>query len=122
VRGDRVQLQQALLNLILNGMEALAEARDRERRIVVRTKPGDDAWVELVVADTGPGITADRLPRLFDSFYTTKPDGLGLGLSIVRSIAEAHGGRVEAESSGRGAVFRLRLPALPPGGEFKRYS
>jgi signal transduction histidine kinase len=114
VRGDRVQLQQALLNLILNGMEAVEQATDGDRRIVVRTARADGTSVDLVVADTGPGIPAQQIPQVFESFFTTKKDGMGLGLSIVRSIAEAHGGSVEAGSNGgRGAVFRLRLPGIP---------
>ncbi len=115
VRGDRVQLQQALLNLVLNAMEALEQAKPGERRIVVHTALADDGSVELVVSDTGPGIPEERLPQVFESFYTTKKDGMGLGLSIVRSIVEAHDGRIEAGRNGsRGAFFRLRLPAAAP--------
>jgi C4-dicarboxylate-specific signal transduction histidine kinase len=115
IRGDRVQLQQALLNLILNGLEALDRGASAERRITVRTQPAEESSVELVVADTGPGIPEPLIPRLFESFFTTKRDGMGLGLSIVRSIAEAHGGRIDVTSNhGRGAAFRLRLPALTP--------
>jgi signal transduction histidine kinase len=110
IRGDRVQLQQALLNLVLNGMEAMESGSNGDRRIVVRTRRGEGASVELAVADTGPGIPEQQITQLFQSFFTTKKDGMGLGLSIVRSIAEAHGGRVEAGNDG-GAVFRLRLPA-----------
>jgi signal transduction histidine kinase len=110
IRGDRVQLQQALLNLILNSMDAL-QGGNGEGRIVVSTRAEKEA-VELAVADNGPGIPAERLPHVFDSFYTSKKDGMGLGLSIVHSIVEAHGGRIEAgHSGGGGAVFRLRLPA-----------
>jgi signal transduction histidine kinase len=112
IHGDRVQLQQALLNLVLNGMEAMEHASNGDRRISVRTRRADDASVELAVADTGPGIPEQQIPHLFESFFTTKKDGMGLGLSIVRSIAEAHGGRIEVGND-RGAVFRLRIPAAP---------
>jgi len=114
IRGDRVQIQQALLNLLLNAMEALEQAANGDRRIVVRTMPAPESAVDLVVADNGPGIPETARPQLFDSFYTTKPAGMGLGLSIVRSVAEAHGGRVEAGvNEGGGALFRLRIPAIP---------
>jgi signal transduction histidine kinase len=114
VRGDRVQIQQALLNLVLNAMEALEGETNGDRRIVVRTSPAPESTVDLVVADNGPGIPKEHVPNLFESFFTTKPEGMGLGLSIVRSIVEAHDGRIEAGQSGDGgALFRLRLPAVP---------
>jgi signal transduction histidine kinase len=113
-RGDRVQVQQALLNLILNAMEALEGETNDDRRIVVRTSPAPESTVDLVVADNGPGIPKEQIPNLFESFFTTKPEGMGLGLSIVRSIVEAHDGRIEAGQSGDGgALFRLRIPAVP---------
>jgi signal transduction histidine kinase len=113
-RGDRVQMQQALLNLILNAMEALEQGTNGDRRIVVRTSPASESSVDLVVEDNGPGIAKEQVPNLFESFFTTKAEGMGLGLSIVRSIVEAHGGRIEAGDNGeRGALFRLRLPAVP---------
>jgi C4-dicarboxylate-specific signal transduction histidine kinase len=109
--GDATQLQQVVLNLALNGLDALGRPAPGARRIRIVTRSGD-GHVELTVADTGPGIAEEALPRLFESFFTTKPDGLGLGLSIVRSIVEAHGGRVAAENgSAGGATFRVRLPA-----------
>jgi signal transduction histidine kinase len=109
--GDAMQLQQVVLNLALNGLEALGRPAPGERRIRTRTRAAE-AHVELTFADTGPGIAEEALPRLFESFFTTKPDGLGLGPSIVRSIVEAHGGRVTAENgSAGGATFRVRLPA-----------
>jgi two-component system sensor kinase FixL len=115
VDGDRVSLQQVVLNLVLNAMDALDQEATEERRVVVRTRPLDAA-VEVAVSDTGHGIPADRLPKLFDAFFTTKADGLGLGLAIARSIVEAHGGRIWAEDhGGRGATFRLTLPALASG-------
>jgi len=110
VRGDVIHLQQVLLNLILNGMEAMSES-SKNRRLTMRTAYDGKGNVEVAVADSGPGIPPDRLPRLFDSFFTTKTHGMGLGLSIVRSIVEAHGGRIWAENnSSGGACFRFALP------------
>ena len=112
VDGDLVSLQQVMLNLLVNAMDALDQEKTDERRVVVRTRLADAA-VEVAVSDTGHGIPADRLPRLFDAFFTTKADGLGLGLAIARSIVESHGGRIWAEDhGGRGATFRLTLPTL----------
>jgi len=107
---DRVQLQQVMINLIVNSIEAMAagDAR-RELTMVSGTDGANDVFVE--VQDTGPGLDPEKLDRLFQSFYTTKPDGIGMGLAISRSIAEAHGGRLSAASNHpRGAVFRLTLP------------
>jgi len=113
IDADRVSLQQVMLNLMLNGMDAMDQREPPDRRLVVSTRRQDDA-VEVAVRDTGHGIPADRLPRLFDAFFTTKKEGLGLGLAIARSIVEAHGGRIWAEDhGGRGATFRLTLPAIP---------
>jgi phosphoglycerate-specific signal transduction histidine kinase len=84
VRGDAIHLQQALLNLILNGMEAMSESPESSRRITIRTAYDGKDNVEVAVEDSGPGIPSERLPLLFDSFFTTKPHGMGLGLSIVR--------------------------------------
>jgi PAS domain S-box-containing protein len=111
VAADRVSLQQVMLNLILNGMEAMDHAEADARRLTVRTRRLEHA-VEVAVRDTGSGIPADSLPKLFDAFFTTKRDGLGLGLAIARSIVESHGGRIWAEDhGGRGASFCLTLPA-----------
>jgi len=113
IGADRVSLQQVMLNLVLNGMDAMDQQQAEERRLIVRTRQLADT-VEVAVSDTGHGIPADRLPRLFDAFFTTKKEGLGLGLAIARSIVEAHGGRIWAEDDdGRGATFRMTLPALP---------
>jgi two-component system sensor kinase FixL len=112
VRGDRVHLQQVLLNLILNGMDALNDAR-RENRLVTLSARVDAArTVEIAVSDTGEGIAAEKLAHVFDPFFTTKPDGMGMGLPISRTIVEAHGGRLWAENNcGTGATFRFTLPA-----------
>jgi signal transduction histidine kinase len=111
VEGDRTQLQQVVLNLALNSLEALGPVGAGERRIRIRTH-ANGSGVELSVSDTGPGLGREDLPRLFESFFTTKAEGLGLGLSIVRSIVDAHGGRVTGENDpGRGATFRVQLPA-----------
>jgi C4-dicarboxylate-specific signal transduction histidine kinase len=111
VRGDKTQLQQVLLNLVLNGMEAMAESSAAKRRLTVQTAGDPNEEAEVAVTDTGPGISPDRLPRLFDAFFTTKEYGMGLGLSIARSIIESHGGRIWAEkNTDGGAAFRFTLP------------
>jgi two-component system sensor kinase FixL len=113
VRGDRVQLQQVLLNLVLNGMEAMGPSGE-SRRIVIRTQLADGA-VRIAVQDQGPGIPVDQLSRIFETFYTTKSNGMGMGLPISRSIVEAHGGRIWAENNpDRGATFAFTLPACAP--------
>jgi signal transduction histidine kinase len=109
VPGDRVQLQQMILNLILNAVDAMSGVADRPRELVVGSGASDsDVFVE--VRDSGSGLDAANLDRLFDSFYTTKPNGMGMGLSISRSIVEAHGGRLVAtQNAPHGAVFRFTL-------------
>ncbi len=110
VKGDPVQLQQVLLNLIVNGVDALSSKRVSERRIKIGTATVD-RQAELYVSDNGPGIDSNKLNDVFQTFYSTKPNGMGMGLSIVRTIVEAHNGRITAENQpGGGAVFRLRLP------------
>jgi C4-dicarboxylate-specific signal transduction histidine kinase len=111
VQGDRVQLQQVLLNLILNAMEAMGGLREGARELQIRTGADAAGGVLVTVQDSGPGLDPTSVNRLFDAFYTTKPDGLGMGLAICRSIIEAHGGRLWASANEpRGAVFQFSLP------------
>ena len=113
VRADRVQLSQVLLNLVMNALDAVSAAADRGQhriRVAARGIPGHR--VEVAVADSGSGIPADLLPRVFDAFVTTKPTGLGIGLSVARDIIERHEGRLWAENNPEGgATFRFTLPA-----------
>ena len=112
--GDRVHLQQVLMNLILNGMEAMVDTPESERRLFVRTVTNGRRRVEVSVTDSGRGIPPEKLPRLFESFFTTKENGMGLGLAIARSIIDAHHGRISAENnSDVGATFRFDLPVGP---------
>jgi PAS domain S-box-containing protein len=114
VSGDRIQLQQVLLNLIVNGMDAMEQAPVAGRRVILRTQSRDGEIVDISVVDCGKGIASDDLPHLFDTFFTTRSDGMGLGLSIAWSIVVAHNGRISAENNkaGEGATFRVSLPAL----------
>ncbi|HZX76864.1 PAS domain-containing sensor histidine kinase [Lysobacter sp.] len=108
VRGDRVQLQQVLVNLMVNASQAMTGQPGR-RHLAVRACVGDDC-IDIAVADTGPGILPEHMERLFDPFFTTRPQGMGMGLAICRTIAEAHGGRLVVDSEpGRGATFTLSL-------------
>jgi len=112
VRADRVQLQQVLLNLLLNGIEAMRGVTERPRALVVRSRKDGAEGVLVAVQDAGTGIAPQDLERVFTPFYTTKPAGLGLGLAISRAIIEAHGGRLWATSNdGPGATFQFTLPA-----------
>jgi PAS domain S-box-containing protein len=111
LKGDRVQLQQVLLNLILNGMDALGTTVGNGRKVAVTARREGRDLLAFSVADTGTGISAAQIDRVFDPFFTTKTSGIGMGLSISRSIIEAHGGRLWAENNaGCGATFRFTLP------------
>lgn len=114
VEGDPVQLQQVVMNLIMNACEAMGSSPETDRRLYISTREGPlPGEVELVIRDYGPGIPSDQRERIFHPFVTTKGQGMGLGLSISRSIVKAHGGRLWAESSTEGAVFRMALRRLP---------
>jgi len=112
VKGDSIQLQQVILNLMLNAFSAMSgTGLDGARRLVVRTNSIDESNVLVEVQDSGTGIAADRLESIFDPFITSKPEGLGLGLSICRSIIERHGGKISAANNpDRGAKFSIMLP------------
>jgi len=111
IPGDRVQLQQVMLNLILNAVEAMSGSSGTARELLIRTKMDGPGSVLVAVQDSGPGLKSDSLDRVFDAFYTTKTDGLGMGLSICRSIIEGHGGQVWATPSlPQGATFQFTLP------------
>ena len=111
ILGDRVQLQQVILNLIMNAIEAMSEVREGSRELLISTSEAESDGVLVAVSDTGPGLPPASLARIFEAFYTTKSSGLGMGLSICRSIVEAHGGRLWAEpNEPRGAVFCMMLP------------
>jgi two-component system sensor kinase FixL len=110
VRGDRIQLQQVLLNLISNSFDAMENSPD-PREISIRTSRKDTGTIMVAVKDSGCGISAKNMPKLFTHFFTSKPDGLGMGLSISRSIIEAHGGRLDVENNrDRGATFYFTFP------------
>jgi two-component system sensor kinase FixL len=111
ILADKVQIQQVLLNLFRNAIEAVTQGERRE--LVVSTKPSAGGMLEVSVADTGPGISPDVAPQLFQPFITTKAQGMGVGLSISRTIIEAHGGQIWTEPNpGGGAIFRFTLRAL----------
>jgi two-component system sensor kinase FixL len=117
VFGDQVHLQQVLLNLIVNGMDAMKDTSESKRQLMVRTERIDKESIEAAVTDSGHGIAPDNLSRIFESFFTTKPDGLGLGLSIARAIIEAHGGQIWVENNETGGAtfrFTLQVATTPP--------
>jgi PAS domain S-box-containing protein len=111
ILGDRVQLQQVIINLLMNGIEAMEPVTDRSRELLIQSGKDDTGYLILKVADSGIGISAENANRVFNAFFTTKSSGLGMGLSICRSIVEAHGGRMSASNNdGPGATFQLLLP------------
>lgn len=117
VRGDRVHLQQVLINLIINAMDALGESPSIDRQVRVEAKPIGTDFVQVSVMDNGLGIPIEKLSHVFDPFFTTKPHGMGMGLPISRTIIEAHGGTISAANlTEGGAVFRFTLPVDPSKG------
>ncbi|WP_229176390.1 PAS domain-containing sensor histidine kinase [Bradyrhizobium ivorense] len=111
VVADRIQLQQVILNLVVNGIEAMQPVTDRPRELVIRTRHDDAGQILVTVTDCGVGIATENAERLFDAFYSTKASGMGMGLSICRSIIEAHRGRLSvAGNAGHGATFQFTLP------------
>jgi PAS domain S-box-containing protein len=111
VPADRVQLQQVLVNLVTNAIDSMASVKDRPHTLIVRSERLDE-WVLISVQDSGTGIAPEEAERMFEAFYTTKPNGIGLGLSISRSIVESHSGRLSASPvQPYGSVFRVMLPA-----------
>ena len=116
VFGDRVQLQQVVINLVMNAIQAMTGVVERPRVLVIRSR-GAAGEVSVAVQDTGVGVSKDIEARLFDAFFTTRPQGMGMGLSICRTIIEAHNGRVWTEPADQaGAVFTFSLPATTPNG------
>ena len=110
VRGDQVQLQQVIMNLVVNSMDAMA-AIPNGRTVIGRTEMNGGSFAVVSISDSGPGIPTEKLNEVFDPFFTTKQQGMGIGLSISRTIVEAHNGRIWAENQMEGgAVFRLSLP------------
>jgi signal transduction histidine kinase len=111
VLGDRVQLQQVIINLVMNGAEAMQSVTDRPRELVIRSRQDETRQVLVGVTDCGVGISVENADRLFNPFFTTKSGGMGMGLSICRSIMEAHGGRLWATANvPHGATFQFTLP------------
>jgi signal transduction histidine kinase len=113
VLGDRVQLQQVMLNLVMNGIEAMNDVTDRPRNLVVSSRVLDNGQVSIIVTDSGVGVDPAVAEKLFDPFFTTKAGGMGIGLSISRSIVESHGGHLWASTNeGPGATFHVAFPAI----------
>jgi signal transduction histidine kinase len=111
VEGDRVQLQQVILNLVLNAAEAMTAVDNGARDLLISSEQSRTNGILVTVRDSGPGIDPEHIERVFDAFYTTKPSGMGMGLSICRSIIDAHGGRLWADANEpRGAAFQFTLP------------
>ncbi len=118
VMADTIQIQQTVLNLMRNGMEAMGETDPTPHRLTIRTSTNGNKDIEVTVEDTGHGITQQTLEHIFDPFFTTKSSGLGLGLPICRSIIEAHGGHLwVTEGNQRGATFHFTLPIVGGGND-----
>ena len=116
IEGDRVQLQQVMLNLINNAVQAMTAVEVESRELAISTSKTEPNGIEVAVRDSGPGLDPANFERAFEAFYTTKPGGLGMGLSICRSIIEAHGGRLWASANvPRGATFQFTVPAQSGG-------
>src|SRR6185369_6374175 len=114
ITGDRIQLQQVIVNLLRNASDAMVGAHDRPRQLLIRTEREDGDRVRVMVRDTGVGLDRQGMDKLFDAFYTTKSDGMGIGLSVSRSIVERHRGRLWAEpNDGPGATFSFSIPCGP---------
>jgi C4-dicarboxylate-specific signal transduction histidine kinase len=109
IRADRIQLQQVILNLIVNAMDAMSDMPEAERKITIRTTR-INGLAEVSISDAGPGIPPDKVKEVFEPFFTTKKEGMGIGLSIARTIVEAHDGRIWADNQTTGAAFYIRLP------------
>jgi signal transduction histidine kinase len=122
VTGDRTQLQQVIVNLAMNAVQAMAESEVAEKRLAIRTQQIDAEMVCCIIEDSGSGIELEHVPHLFESFFTTKDAGMGLGLPIAQSIIEAHNGNIRADNASRlgGARFIFDLPvtqaSLPTDG------
>jgi signal transduction histidine kinase len=111
VMGDRVQLQQVLLNLMMNAVDAMSMVEDRPRELVIKTQDDEEGQVRVEVRDSGVGLDEESAQKIFNPFYSTKPAGMGMGLSISRSIIQNHGGRLWAEpNEGPGTTFHFTLP------------
>jgi signal transduction histidine kinase len=115
VLADKVQLQQVIVNLVINGAQAMATVDDRPRQLEIRSCQNESGQVFFSVKDSGLGINPEHASRLFEAFFTTKPNGMGMGLSICRTIIEGYGGRIWASNnSGPGATFQFSLPPIIP--------
>jgi signal transduction histidine kinase len=114
ITGDRIQIQQVVLNLLRNASDAMLTVQDRPRQLLIRTALDGDDRVRVSVRDAGVGLDVQSMTKLFDAFYTTKVEGMGIGLSVSRSIIEKHHGRLWAEpNDGPGATFSFSIPAVP---------
>jgi signal transduction histidine kinase len=111
IEADRVQLQQVFMNLMLNAIEAM---KDASGELIIKSSCGQDGQIRISISDTGPGLPAGKVDQIFNAFFTTKPEGTGMGLAISRSIIESYGGRLSAaNNTGPGATFEFTLPKMP---------